>query len=112
MLDGGERTPGEAAVSARRLAAEARAALREVLARFDVVLAPSTIGEAPTGLDSTGDPLFCRMWTLLGSPCVHVPTGVGATGMPIGVTIGGSLYGDALVLSAAHALEQHLLPSH
>lgn len=112
MIDGGERTPGEAAVAARRLAAEARAALREVLAPFDVVLAPSTTGEAPAGLESTGDPLFCRMWTLLGSPCVHVPTGVGATGMPIGVTIAGSLYGDALVLSAAHALEQYLLPSH
>ena len=29
------------------------------------------------GLQATGDPLFNRMWTLLHTPCVHLPSGAG-----------------------------------
>ena len=46
----------------------------------DVILVPSSIGEAPAGLDGTGDPLFCRSWTLLGLPCVHLPFARGQSG--------------------------------
>ena len=60
---------------------------------------------APLGLDATGNPIFSRMWSLLGVPCVHVPTGVGRHGMPVGVTVIGPRWRDVQALSAALALE-------
>lgn len=63
--------------AAIRLADEFRA--------LDVVLTPSAPGEAPAGLAATGDPLFNRIWTLLGNPCVHLPFAQGAAGLPVGV---------------------------
>ena len=74
----------------------------------DVLLAPSAEGEAPDGLAATGNPIFNRLWTLLGAPCVHVPVGTGGHGMPVGVTLVGPLWGDAQALAAAHLLERSL----
>jgi amidase len=71
-----------------------------------VLLAPSAPGEAPAGLASTGDPIFSRMWTLLGNPCVNVPVGTGPAGLPIGVTVIGPRWHDEVALSAAAQLEQ------
>ena len=47
-----------------------RAASPTVFAEFDVLLAPSGVGEAPEGLDSTGDARFNAIWTLAWTPCV------------------------------------------
>jgi Asp-tRNA(Asn)/Glu-tRNA(Gln) amidotransferase A subunit family amidase len=79
-------------------AAAARQRVARLFERFDVLLAPSTLGEAPAGLDATGDPVFCRGWTLLGLPCVHLPFTKGRNGLPIG-----------LQLVAAHAQDHRLL---
>jgi Asp-tRNA(Asn)/Glu-tRNA(Gln) amidotransferase A subunit family amidase len=68
----------------------------------DVLLAPSTIGAAPAGLQSTGNPLFCRMWTLLGLPCVHLPFARAANGMPVGLQVVGRFDDDRRTLQAAH----------
>jgi amidase len=77
----------------------------------DVLLAPSAVGEAPEGLDSTGDPTFNRGWTLLHVPCVTVPAGTGPKGLPVGVQIVGPLNQDARVLSAAAFVEGALAVS-
>jgi len=74
----------------------------------DVLLTPSAVGEAPEGLDSTGDPTFNRGWTLLHVPCVTVPAGTGPKGLPVGVQIVGPLNQDARVLSAAAFVERAL----
>ncbi len=37
------------------------------------------------GLESTGNPVFNRNWTLLHVPCVTIPFGLGPNGMPVGV---------------------------
>ncbi|WP_354681371.1 amidase [Cupriavidus plantarum] len=108
LLASGNALDGTRHAAARAHAARVRHALSETFAHVDVLLAPSAPGEAPAGLDATGDPLFNRMWTLLGVPCVHVPTGLGAAGMPVGVTVIGPTYGDAAALSAALALERAL----
>ena len=39
----------------------------------DALLVPAAPGEAPPGLGYTGNPVFNRMWTLLGMPCVTLP---------------------------------------
>lgn len=61
---------------------------REWLERFadvDVILTPSAPGPAPEGLQSTGSSVFNRVWSLLGWPALHVPTGKTASGLPVGV---------------------------
>ncbi|RMX04278.1 amidase [Corticibacter populi] len=105
VLAQGQSIDGEHYFGARIEAHRARHALDAMFADFDVILAPSTEGVAPEGLQGTGDPVFNRMWTLLGNPCVHVPVGAGQDGMPVGVTLVGRAFRDTQLLAAAHALE-------
>lgn len=72
-----------------------------VMDSCDVLLCPSVPGEAPQGLSATGDPIFNRVWNVLGGPCVNVPGLVGAAGMPVGVQIVGRPGDDPRVLKAA-----------
>jgi amidase len=89
----------------------ARAGRRELAGLFehhDLILTPSVPGEAPAGLGSTGDPRFNRTWTLLGAPCVHLPTGSGEAGLPVGVQLVGRPGGDARLLASAAWAERRL----
>jgi amidase len=104
-LAAGAALDGEAWRAAQRLAEAVRADMATVFARYDILLAPSTEGEAPAS-DTTGDPVFNRMWSLLGNPCVHVPTGSGPAGLPVGVTVVAARYADARALSVAALLEK------
>jgi len=108
QLDAGRAVTGQRFRAALAHTEGARAALTTALGGFDAILAPSAEGEAPAGLGATGDPVFCRMWTALGTPCVHVPTGTGSTGMPVGITVTAPRHADARVLAIAHRLEQAL----
>ena len=74
MIDAGLAVSPARYDAARVLAQGSRSMLAEVFADVDVLLAPSAIGEAPHGIAATGDPLFNRMWTLLHTPCVHLPS--------------------------------------
>jgi Asp-tRNA(Asn)/Glu-tRNA(Gln) amidotransferase A subunit family amidase len=106
VLAAGRAVDGNRYVAAQQLAVRARQSFEALFDSVDIVLAPSTEGEAPAGLAATGDPIFNRLWTLLGNPCVHVPIGNGPAGMPLGVTLIGPRYGDAQTLMAASALER------
>jgi Asp-tRNA(Asn)/Glu-tRNA(Gln) amidotransferase A subunit family amidase len=66
-----------------------RRALADALAPFDALLTPATTGEAPLGLESTGSPIFCTIWTVCGVPAVTVPVLHGAAGLPLGVQVVG-----------------------
>lgn len=58
------------------------------LSRFgeiDVIISPSAPGPAPKGLQSTGSSVFNRVWSLLGWPALHLPTGQTENGLPVGV---------------------------
>ena len=90
----------------------ANAARQQMDALFkthDFILAPSSVGEAPVGLDFTGDPVFCRTWTLLGLPCIHLPFFKGSTGMPVGLQLVGAYGDDRRLLAAAHGLHTRLM---
>ncbi len=73
--------------AARRGIDAARARLAQLLAPAEVVLTLSTPGEAPRGLAGTGNAIFNRLWTLLGGPCLHLPSGAGPGGLPIGLQL-------------------------
>ncbi|MFZ3308901.1 MAG: amidase family protein, partial [Xanthobacteraceae bacterium] len=91
--------------AARRTASRARQMLADAMADFDVILTPSAPGAAPHGLGATGNPMFNRLWTLMGAPCVNVP-GLSDNGLPLGVQIVGRFGRDKAALEAALYLEQ------
>jgi Asp-tRNA(Asn)/Glu-tRNA(Gln) amidotransferase A subunit family amidase len=91
-------------MAARELAAACRVQLPGMLDQFDVVVTPAVRGQAPKGLEATGDPLFCRMWTLLGAPCVAVPGLRGPDGLPLGVQVVASPGRDDHAFAAAEWL--------
>lgn len=90
-------TYAEAMLHARN----SRARFADAFAGYDVLLTPSAPGEAPRGIESTGESLFNRNWTLLGLPCVTIPAGRGPLGLPLGVQLVGAYDDDARVLHCA-----------
>jgi len=81
----GLEIPYRAYVLAQQHRATLAARWLERFADIDFIVAPSAPGEAPVGLSSTGSSVFNRMWSLLGWPCLHLPTRTGAQGMPVGI---------------------------
>src|SRR6516164_4818062 len=98
----------EAYDRARRAARQARATFGELMTDIDALLTPAAPGAAPAGLGSTGDPMFNRLWTLLGAPCVNVPGLCDTRGLPLGVQIVGRFARDRTALAAAAFLERAL----
>jgi Asp-tRNA(Asn)/Glu-tRNA(Gln) amidotransferase A subunit family amidase len=82
--------------------------LPQIFSESDVLIAPSTAGEAPAGIAATGDPLFNRIWTLLHVPVVHVPVTEGPHGLPVGVTVAGAVGADRATLRAAEWIHARL----
>jgi Asp-tRNA(Asn)/Glu-tRNA(Gln) amidotransferase A subunit family amidase len=76
--------------------------------RYDAILTPPAAGAAPEGLASTGDPVYCSLWTLTGMPALSVPLMQGANGLPLGVQMVGPRYGEARLLRTARWLVARL----
>ena len=88
--------------------AAARAKLDGFFGPCDAMLVPAAPGEAPPGLGYTGNPVFNRMWTLLGTPCITLPASWGESGLPTGVQLVGRIGDDTRLLGAALFLEHAL----
>ena len=100
---GGKLMPG-VLVKARATLASARTASAKTFAECDAIVTPSAPGEAPQGLASTGDFAFNKLWTALHTPCVTVPAGNGAKGLPLGIQIVSAPGSDRQVLACAEWL--------
>jgi Asp-tRNA(Asn)/Glu-tRNA(Gln) amidotransferase A subunit family amidase len=100
-LDSGTKISGAAHAANLVRTEMAKHRVDTLFDQFDVLLAPSAAGEAPVGTDATGDPLFCRGWTLLGLPCVHLPFTRGSKGLPVGLQLVGRWGEDHRLLSSA-----------
>ena len=108
FLEEGLATPPERYRAARALAETGRRKAAEVFCEVDVLLMLSAPGEAPVGLDATGDPAFNRIPTLLGLPCLNLPGAVGAEGLPLGLQLVGPLGADGRLLAVADWVTAHL----
>lgn len=78
--------------------------LDDVFNEYDAILTPAAPGPAPKGLDSTGDPIFCTIWTYLGTPAITLPLLRSEEGLPIGVQLVGRRGNDARLLRTARWL--------
>lgn len=91
-----------------KIAQTCRRELATVFANFDILIAPSAVGEAPEGLGFTGSRIFNRIWSALLVPCVHVPFFKGPRGLPVGVQVTGPFGEDAKTLAIANWTHNHL----
>jgi Asp-tRNA(Asn)/Glu-tRNA(Gln) amidotransferase A subunit family amidase len=112
LIDEGRAATTDAYLQALQLGREAARAIDVLMGDADVVLAPSAPGEAPSGLDATGDPQFNRPWHLLGGPQINVPLpqafAHGEAGLPLGLQLIGRAGDDERTLAAARWIEMQL----
>jgi Asp-tRNA(Asn)/Glu-tRNA(Gln) amidotransferase A subunit family amidase len=111
MLDAGMTIGAAEYDRALARSAEARGALGVFFGQCEAVLVPAAPGEAPIGLGNTGNPIFSRMWTLLGVPCVTLPARWAENGLPTGVQLVGRMRDDARLMACAAFLEKALATS-
>ena len=88
-------------VSARLLGERGRAAVDAMFTDIDVILTAPAKGEAPLGLERTGDATFNLLWTFLWMPCVTLPFARGPKGLPVGIQLVGRQHDDARLLDIA-----------
>jgi Asp-tRNA(Asn)/Glu-tRNA(Gln) amidotransferase A subunit family amidase len=108
QIEFGMNVDADAYDAARAETAAARAGLAGFFGPCDAMLAPAAPGEAPAGLGYTGNPVFNRMWTLLGVPCVTLPALWGESGLPTGIQLVGRPGRDAQLMATALFVERAL----
>jgi Asp-tRNA(Asn)/Glu-tRNA(Gln) amidotransferase A subunit family amidase len=108
MLERGSRITFEQSLQHRAQLASARHRMGRDFAGYDLLMTPSACGEADSGLEGTGDPLFSRIWSLLGLPSLNLPVGVGPQGLPLGVQLIGPVMSDTATLAFTRWVEQAL----
>ncbi|UCE31394.1 MAG: amidase [Burkholderiales bacterium] len=91
---------------ARERAAGMARLLDEYLEDYDAFVTPATAGTAPAGLESTGSPAFCTLWTLAGLPAITLPLMRGGNGLPLGVQLVGARGNDGRLLRTARWLSE------
>lgn len=84
-----------------------RADADDLFGEYDLLLTPSALGEAPTA-ETTGDPMFNRIWTVLHGPCITLPAATGPNGLPIGIQLVGRIGDDARLIAWARWVESVL----
>ena len=108
IIDAGSRIDAERYERALREAGTCRGVFPAAMQGCNVLLTPSTPGEAPAGLESTGSPVMNRLWTLLHVPAVNVPAFRGPAGLPVGLQVVGQFGDDAGTLAAAEWIQARL----
>ncbi len=78
-----------------------RRQLDDIFVACDVLLTASAAGEAPVGLSSTGNPVFCALWTSMHVPAITVPVFTGPNGLPVGAQLVGQRFCDRQLLATA-----------
>lgn len=73
---------------------------------IDVWIAPSAIGPAPKGLESTGDPIMNLPWTQIGFPAINIPAEKNGDGLPMGLQVVGEWQKDESLLGWAEGIEK------
>ena len=102
FLDEGQRIDSAVYAQALQLARQALGSVESLFGDADVLITPAALGAAPVlALASTGDPLMCRPWQLLGCPCISLPAALDSDGLPLGVQLVARPGDDQRLLAAA-----------
>jgi Asp-tRNA(Asn)/Glu-tRNA(Gln) amidotransferase A subunit family amidase len=88
-------------LAALRLAEDCRAKIEMAFEGLDAMISPCVKGEAPRGLNPTGDPAFQQFWTVLYGPTMSLPTHRGPNGLPVGLQVVARRYDDDRLFACA-----------
>lgn len=92
---------------ARAFAERCRLAVDDVMRDCDVLLVPAASGEAPIGLDSTGNATFCAIWTTMHVPAMTLPLFRGPNGLPVGAQFVAPRNADRKLMAACRWVMRH-----
>ncbi len=107
FIEEGRAVPQARIDLARRRQLEVRQQLQHALdkARFDLFISPTTPGEAPEGLQSTGSPIMNLPWTFAGMPTITIPSGNRSDkGLPFGLQFSGIFNEDERLIYWVHEI--------
>ncbi|ARP99913.1 amidase [Pseudorhodoplanes sinuspersici] len=97
-------------LAARDLAQSLAKGLNEIFEECNAIITPAAPGVAPIGHNSTGNPAFCSLWTLVGLPSISLPLLEGEGGMPLGVQLIGARNDDVRLFRTAKWLAEKITP--
>ncbi len=106
MLEEGLKTTALEYIDLRELRFRWKLLVSDWLRDIDVLVTPSTPSTAPSGLASTGDPIFNLPWTYSGHPSMNLPVGIAEEGLPVGIQLVGPYGQEDRMLAAASWCEQ------
>lgn len=86
----------------RDFAGRCRTMFADVCGECDVLLTASATGEAPVGLNSTGNASLSTIWTALHVPAVTIPVFKGPNGLPVGAQLIARRNEDRRLFAAAY----------
>ena len=82
--------------------------MRRLAERVEILLTPSTPTPSLPDLTNTGNTMFQGPWTSCGLPAITLPSGLAASGLPLGLQLVGQYMGEAQLLAAARWCERTL----
>lgn len=88
-------------IKAKNLQKQLRSSISQYFGRFDAILASAATGEAPKGLEFTGNPIFCSLWSFIGTPAIALPFSKSHNGLPLGVQLIGNFLDDQKLINVA-----------
>lgn len=98
-------------IRAKNLQKYLRQSIGAYFAQYDVFLTVPATGEAPKGLTSTGDSIFCALWSFLGTPAISLPMTLSSKQLPLGIQCVGNYTEDEKLLRIAKFIEQIIGPA-
>jgi len=104
QIEKGLSIPHARYVASLRKMKECRDLIPALFGDADILLAPCVTGEAPKGLESTGETFFQEFWTALHVPTISIPTHRGSSGLPVGIQLIARHYEDESLLAFAQAI--------
>jgi Asp-tRNA(Asn)/Glu-tRNA(Gln) amidotransferase A subunit family amidase len=106
LIRRGLALPEEEYAAAREHVACMRTEVALLFDKYDVILTPASVGPAPSGFESTGDPSANAPWTALGVPAISVPQP--GAGPPIGLQMTAPWGADDALVAMAAAVTSTL----
>ena len=112
MMEQGKAVTAQAYINAMESRAILNGILDEYFEQYDAFIVPAAPGEAPRGIETTGNPMFSTPWTFCGVPALTLPLLQGDNGLPVGVQLVGQHMDDARLLRTARWVMEQLTGDH